>query len=106
MNIALLTKWWWHFLSDTSLHRGNHIRHLYYSRRKPLWEWDFCHTSFAMLEDVLAIRAMFKCGLAFSLGNRCTPQDQSRSGEIWGHREGQRYDSIHALSNRVLLVVA
>ncbi len=38
MNVALLAKWWWRFLSEKSLLWGAFLKGVYYGRRKPLRE--------------------------------------------------------------------
>lgn len=50
MNLALLSKWWWRFLSDSNHQWSPLIEGTYYTRRKPLKE-GVLQTTLLMVEE-------------------------------------------------------
>ncbi len=67
MNLALLSKWWWKLFTDRRNQWGPLIEGEHYSRRKPLKEGSSFKPASQWWRSVLATRAIFKCGVTFSV---------------------------------------
>ncbi len=79
MNLALLSKWWWRFFSDTSSQWGRLVKCLYYSRRRLLWEGTSFRPFSQWWQGVLRTREIFKCGVSFQIGD-------GRAVSFWSER--------------------
>lgn len=72
MNVALLAKWWWGFLSNKAMIWRTFIEGVYYARRKPLREGISFRPYSQWWRSVLSTSDIVKCGISYTIGDSCS----------------------------------